>query len=202
MPSVPSWRLLPCRERAMRRWVRQFAGEGEAGLAGRRLGRRSGRAVPDAATQGVERRYRERYGGFTAKHFHKHPVRQPRFAWGYTWSKNLLQQRGPPAKAPRRSAHRRKRPGRPMEGMLLHQDAPRHVSLAGMSALDLVVTPDDTTNETCSAILVAEEGAMSSVQGLAEVASGKGLCRSLSTDRGSHYFHTPEAGSKRAVDFR
>ena len=83
--------LLGMSERTFRRWARRFEEDGEAGLADRRLGRRSGRAVPDAAAEEVERLYRERYGGFTAKHFHDHLVDQHKFAWGYTWTKSFLQ---------------------------------------------------------------------------------------------------------------
>lgn len=188
--------LLGMSERTLRRWARRFEADGEAGLADHRLGRRSGRAVPDAAAEEVERLYRERYGGFTAKHFHDHLVDQHKFAWGYTWTKSFLQQRGLLGKAPRRGAHRRKRPRRPLVGMLLHQDASRHVWLAGLGALDLVVTLDDATSAIYSAILVEEEGTMSSFAGLAQVMAAEGLCCGLYTDRGSHYFHTPEAGGK------
>ena len=188
--------LLGMSERTLRRWARRFEADGEAGLADHRLGRRSGRAVPDAAAEEVERLYRERYGGFTAKHFHDHLVDQHKFAWGYTWTKSFLQQRGLLGKAPRRGAHRRKRPRRPLVGMLLHQDASRQVWLAGLGALDLVVTLDDATSAIYSAILVEEEGTMSSFAGLAQVMAAEGLCCGLYTDRGSHYFHTPEAGGK------
>jgi len=170
--------------------------EGDAGLMDRRLGRRSGRAVPDATMDEVARLYRERYAGFTAKHFHEHLVSAHDFTWGYTWTKVFLQERGLLAKAERRGAHRRKRPRRPLEGMMLHQDASRHVWLSGLGALDLVATLDDATSAIYSAILVEEEGAMSSFCSLAEVVATKGLCCSLYPDRGSHYFYTPEAGGK------
>jgi len=90
--------LLGMSERTFRRWSRRFEAEGETGLTDRRLGRRSGRAVADAAMEAVERLYRERYDGFTAKHFHEHLVREHKFAWGYTWTKTFLQSRGLPAK--------------------------------------------------------------------------------------------------------
>jgi hypothetical protein len=32
----------------------------------------------------VERLYRERYPGFTVKHFHEHLVKDHGFGWGYT----------------------------------------------------------------------------------------------------------------------
>src|ERR1700761_6532183 len=62
--------LLGMSERTFRRWSRRLETEGETGLLDRRLGRRSGRAVPDRRMDEVERLYRERYAGFTANHFH------------------------------------------------------------------------------------------------------------------------------------
>jgi len=192
--------LLGMSERTFRRWSRRFEEEGEEGLMDRRLGRRSGRAVPDEEAEEVERLYRERYAGFTAKHFHEHLVGRHGFRWGYTWTKTYLQARGLLAQAPRRGAHRRKRPRRPMVGMMLHQDASRHAWLDGCGPLDLVVTLDDATGEIYSAFLVEEEGTVSSFLGLIETIAKKGLFCSLYTDRGSHYFYTPEAGGKVAQD--
>jgi hypothetical protein len=80
--------------------------------------------------------------------------------------------------------------------MMLHQDGSRHEWIAGLPALDLIVTMDDATSEIYSAFLVAEEGTASSFRALAEVLGTWGLPSSLYTDRGSHYFHTPEAGGK------
>jgi transposase len=188
--------LLGMHERTFRRWARRFESEGEEGLVDRRIGRRSGRAVPVSEADEVERLYRERYLGFTAKHFHEYLRSSHGYTLGYTWTKTLLQSRGLIPKAPRRGAHRRKRPRRPMVGMMLHQDASPHVWIEGLGPLDLVVTMDDATSEIYSAILVEEEGTMSTFQGLAETISAKGLPCSLYTDRGSHYFLTPEAGGK------
>jgi hypothetical protein len=58
------------------------------------------------------------------------------------------------------------------------------------------VTLDDATSAIYSAFLVDEEGTASSLRGLREVVAGHGLFCSLYTDRGSHYFHTPQAGGK------
>jgi hypothetical protein len=62
--------------------------------------------------------------------------------------------------------------------------------------LDLIVTLDDATSEVYSGFLV-EEGAFSSFRGLAETIGRQGLFCSLYTDRGSHDFFTPEAGTSR-----
>ena len=43
---------------------------------------------------------------------------------------------------------------------------------------------------------VPEEGTQSSFQGVREVIEKKGLICSFYSDRGSHYWHTPEAGGK------
>jgi transposase len=188
--------LLGVHERTFRRWARRFEAEGEMGLRDRRLGRRSGRAVPPTEEEVIERLYRERYLGFTAKHFHEHLVRRHGFAWSYTWTKTFLQGRGLLLKAPRRGAHRRKRPRRPMVGMMLHQDGSSHAWLEGRAPLDLIVTMDDATSEIYSMFLVEEEGTMSTFRGLSETIAAKGLFCSFYTDRGSHYFLTPEAGGK------
>ena len=99
-------------------------------------------------------------------------------------------------RAKTRGAHRRKRPRRPIPGMMLHQDGSRHEWLAGHDAMDLIVTMDDATNEIYSAFLLPEEGTASTFRALLEVFGAHGLPLSLYTDRGSHYFYTPEAGGR------
>jgi transposase len=186
--------LLGVSERTFRRWTRRYEEEGEAGLADRRLGKASGRRVPADRAQEVERLYRERYQGFTVKHFHEHLIKDHGFGWGYTWLKLHLQWAGVVPKAPRKGAHRRKRERGPLPGMLLHQDGSRHAWLEGQAALDLIVTMDDATGAIYSALLVEEEGTASTFRALNEVFAEHGLPMSLYTDRGSHYFRTTKAG--------
>lgn len=188
--------LLGMGERTFRRWRHRFEEDGEAGLVDRRLGKASGREVPAEAAERVGELYRRHFVGFTAKHFHEHLVRDHGFRWGYTWTKTLLQSRGLLERAKRRGAHRRKRPRRPLQGMMLHQDGSRHEWISGLPMLDLIVTMDDATSAIYSAFLVAEEGTASTFRALAEVFGAHGLPSSLYTDRGSHYFHTPKAGGK------
>src|SRR4051794_26780215 len=116
------------------------------------------------------------------------------FSRGYTWTKSVLQLRGLVSKAPKRSAHRKKRVRRPLPGMLLFQDGSGHAWLPQGPELDLVVTMDDATGAMLSAFLVEEEGTASSFIGLKETIAAHGLFSSLYTDRGSHYFYTPKAG--------
>src|SRR6201987_2332821 len=186
--------LLGVSERTFRRWTRRYEEEGEAGLLDRRLGKASGRRGPWGRGGGGEGVYRERYQGFTVKHFHEHLVKDHGFGWGYTWTKLHLQWAGLAPKAPRKGAHRRKRERRPLPGMMLHQDSSRHEWLEGQPALDLIVTLDDATGAIYSAFLVEEEGTASTFPALNEVFSQHGLPMSLYTDRGSHYFRTTKAG--------
>ncbi len=186
--------LLGIDERTFRRWCCRYREAGEAGLADRRLGKVSGRQVPMDEELRVAALYRTRYTGFTAKHFHEHLVRDHQFSWGYTWTKAFLHRVGLLRAAPRRGAHRRKRPRRPFTGMMLHQDGSRHVWVTGLPAMDLIVTLDDATSAIYSAFLVPEEGTASTFQALLEVFGRHGLPLSFYTDRGSHYFCTTKAG--------
>ena len=188
--------LLGVSERTFRRWRDRYDEEGEAGLIDRRLGKASGRRVPVDRAEEVEALYRERYQGFTVKHFHEHLVQDHGFGWGYTWTKLHLQWKELVAKAPRKGAHRRRRERRPLPGMMLHQDGSRHEWLKGEAPLDLIVTMDDATGAIYSAFLVEEEGTASTFRALKDVFGRHGLPMSLYTDRGAHYFHTPKAGGE------
>jgi transposase len=196
LSQIEAAAMLGVSERTFRRWCRRFDEEGETGLQDRRLGRPSPKRVPADDEAEIERLYRTRYHGFTAKHFHEHLVSDHQFRWSYTWTKMLLQSQGLLEKAAKRGAHRRKRPRRPLPGMMLHQDGSPHAWLEGQPSLDLIVTMDDATSEIYSAFLIGEEGTDSSFQGLLEVFNRHGLPLSLYTDRGGHYFYTPEAGGK------
>jgi hypothetical protein len=55
---------------------------------------------------------------------------------------------------------------------------------------------DDATNEHYNMFFVEEEGTSSSFRGIRDVIKKHGLFSSLYTDRGSHYWNTPEAGGK------
>ena len=183
-------------ERTFRRWRQRYAEDGADGLVDRRVGQRSPRRAPEDELKRMRALYQQHYQGFTIKHFHEKLEKRHGYKLGYTTTRLYLQKTGTVRPAPRRGAHRRKRPRRPMHGMLLHQDGAKHAWLAGQPALDLIITMDDATSEIYSAFLVDEEGTMSSFCGLVEVIERHGLFMELYTDRGSHYFITPQAGAK------
>lgn len=194
--QIEAAEMLGVSERTFRRWRDRLREEGSAGLVDRRIGRRSPRRAAEDEILRMLGLYRDQYADFTVKHFHEQLVKRHHYKLSYTVTRLHLHRSGLVKPAPRRSAHRKKRPRRPMAGMLLHQDASRHGWLDGAPPLDLVVTLDDATSAIYSAFLVEEEGTASSFRGLAEVVAAKGLFCALYTDRGSHYFHTPTAKGK------
>lgn len=196
LSCVEAAEFLGISERHFRRLRERYEADGAEGLIDRRRDRASGRRAPVDRIEFVVEQYRTRYWDFTVKHFHEALVAEHGFQLSYSWTKAVLQRRGLVAIAPQRSAHRKKRPRRPLPGMMLFQDGSTHAWLAGQPPLDLIVTLDDATSEIYSAFLVEEEGTISSFQGVAEVVGRKGLFCSFYTDRGSHYFHTPTAGGK------
>src|SRR5713101_7714106 len=174
--------LLGINVRTFQRWAERFEAEGDDGLVDLRMGRRSPRRAPEEELERMLGLFRDKYAAFTVKHFHEQLQKRHGYVLGYTVTK--------------RSAHRKKRPRRPLPGMLLHQDGSRHGWIKGLPAMDLIVTMDDATSEIYSMLLVEEEGTTSTFQALGEVIGERGLFCALYTDRGSHYFYTPKAGEK------
>ena len=186
--------LLGINERTFRRWRDRHRDGGLPGLDDRRL-TPSPRRASIAEIERMLGLYRDLYRGFTVKHFHEQLGKRHGYTLGYTVTKLHLHRAGLVHPATQRSAHRKKRPRRPMVGMMLHQDASTHAWLPGDAGKhDLVVTMEDATSAIYSMFLVDEEGTASSLRGIRDVVAKHGLFCSLYTDRGSHYFFTPEAG--------
>jgi hypothetical protein len=80
--------------------------------------------------------YRTRYWDFTVKHFHEPLQAEHGFRLSYTWTKTVLQSRGLVRVAPQRSAHCKRRPRRPLPGIMLFHDGSRYEWLAGQPALE------------------------------------------------------------------
>jgi hypothetical protein len=157
----------------------------------------SPRRAPARDLERMHGLYQERYRDFTVKHFHEQLVHRHGYKLCYTVTRLSLQAAGLVAKAKRRGGHRKKRARRPLPGMLLFQDGSKHRWIAALGHdLDLVVTLDDATGKIYSALLVEEEGTMSSFLGLTETIARNGLFGALYTDRGRHYFLTRKGESK------
>ena len=188
--------LLGRSERSFRRYKGLYEEGGLEALRDGRLGRPSSNATPQGLIDSILALYRRDHLGWNAKHFHEHVVKHHNFTLSYSLLKSRLQDAGLVRVKPQKGGHRRKRERKPCAGMMLHQDGSRAEWLEGQPALDLIVTMDDATSEIYSAFLVDEEGTLSTLRGCLEVFSAHGVPASLYTDRGSHYFTTPEAGGE------
>ncbi len=188
-------RLLGVSDRTFRRYICRYEDEGLEGLYDRRLSRESVRKAPVDEVFKLTELYRKRYSGFTVKHFYSWYQRAHGGGRSYTWVKNTLQTKGLVKKAPKRGAHRKKRPRAPYAGMMLHQDGSQHEWIEGQM-WDLIITMDDATNEHYSMFFIKEEGTFSSFRGVRDVIEHKGLFASLYTDRATQYWYTPKGGGK------
>lgn len=184
-------RLLGMCERSFRRYLVRFEAEGLDGLIDRRLEQISNRRAPVDEVLALTDRYRNRHRGWNVKHFHNW-YRRDGGTRSYTWVKLRLQEAQLVPKAEKRGAHRKRRERSALPGMMIHQDGSTHEWVAGQK-WDLIVTMDDATGEQYSMFFVEEEGTASSFRGVRDVIETHGLFSSFYSDRGSHYWHTPEA---------
>ena len=181
-------------ERSFRRYVVRFEAEGVEGLSDRRLEQASNRLAPVDEVLAITEQYRARHAGWNVRHFHSWYQREGGTR-SYSWVKKRLQEGLLVAKAERRGVHRKRRAASPLPGMMVPQDGSTHLWVAA-ALWDLIVTMDDATNEHYAMAFVEEEGTASSLQGVQAVVESHGLFSSFYSDRGSHYWTTPEAGGK------
>ncbi len=183
-------------DRTMRRWRERLEADGYAGLADRRKGKPSAQRIPLATVEEVLRLYREEYFDLNIRHFHEKLGDKHEIHLSYTWVQKALQGAGLVAKRHKRGPHRRRRPRRPLPGMLLHIDGSKHQWLNDERWHDLIVILDDATSEIYYAQLVEEESTRTVMAGLRDVIESKGLFCALYSDRGSHFFVTMREGEK------
>jgi len=129
--------------RTMRRWREQLEADGYEGLADRRRGMVSPKRVPLETCERVLGLDRETYFDLNIRHFHEKLQEERGMELSYTRVQKALQAAGPVPKRSKRSAHRRRRPRRPMAGMLLHIDSSKHCWFEGGRRYDLIVILDD-----------------------------------------------------------
>src|SRR6202521_5933487 len=188
--------ILGISDRHMRRWRERYEEFGFRGLFDRRRGRPSPKREPVATVERVLDLYRERYFDLNVQHFHEKLEAEHQIRLSYTWVKGILQGAGLVARGRKRGAHRKRRPRRPLPGMLLHIDGSGHRWLGDERWHDLIVILDDATSEIYYAQLVQEESTQTVMVALREVIERKGLFCALYSDRGSHFWLTPKAGQK------
>src|SRR4030081_2383372 len=112
---------ISCRQ--MQRWQTRFKHEGYEGLFDRRRGIPSPKRVPLETVETLLRLYQEQYFDFNVRHFHEKLVEEHGIKLRSTWVKLALQGAGLVKPTRKRGVHRKRRPRRPLPGMLLQIDA-------------------------------------------------------------------------------
>jgi transposase len=183
---------ISCRQ--MQRWKTRFEHEGYEGLFDRRRGIPSPKRVPLKTVEEVLRLYKEQYFDFNVRHFHEKLSSEHNIQLSYTWVKQALQGAGLVKTRRKRGKHRKRRPRRPLPGMMLHIDGSQHRWFNDERWYDLLVIMDDATSEIYYAQLVEQESTRTVLTGLRAVIEQKGLFCALYSDRASHFFLTPKTG--------
>jgi transposase len=183
---------ISCRQ--MQRWKTRFKLEGYEGLFDRRRGIPSPKRVPLKTVEEVLRLYQEQYFDFNVRHFHEKLSSEHDIHLSYTWVKQALQGAGLVKTRRKRGKHRKRRPRRPLPGMMLHIDGSQHRWFNDDRWYDLLVIMDDATSEIYYAQLVEQESTRTVLTALRAVIEQKGLFCALYSDRASHFFLTPKTG--------
>src|SRR3990170_1470699 len=160
--------------RQMRRWKRRYEVWGYDGLYDRRRGQPSPRRVPLAVVEKVLELYREKYFDLNVRHFCEKLREEHGLELSYTWVKLALQGAGLVRQRRQRGPHRKRRPRRPLPGMLLHLDGSSHRWFGDDRWYDLLVVLDDATSETYYAQLVEEESTRTVMAAMKAVIEQKG----------------------------
>lgn len=183
--------------RTVRRWKNTVEEEGFEGLLDGRQRCPSPKRAPENVRYAVTKLYRTDYHEWNVKHFHEQLLKKG-IKYGYTWTKSLLQEEGLVDKVSVRDTHRKKRPRKPMAGMMLHTDGSDHTWIPALQGQKFCLIPvlDDATSEVYAAALFGEEGTKECMTVLREVVSQKGVFCSIYSDRAGHFFDTPQAGGR------
>ncbi|MDI9334267.1 MAG: ISNCY family transposase [Cytophagales bacterium] len=185
-------------ERSFRRYLVKYDEGGLDALADRRLNQPSRRKAPLEERVKLADMYKHSFSSYNVRHFHQIYAERGGLngqVRSYSWIKSVLQDQQLVKVAKARGKHRIKRERKPLPGMMIHQDASTHRWVPD-EVWDLVVTLDDATSEHLDMRFVPQEGTASSMAGIKAVLQTKGIPSSFYSDRGAHYWTTPEAGGK------
>ena len=160
--------ILGFSDRHLRRIRERYEQFGYESFFDRRRSQPSPKRVPFAQVEKVLALYREKYFDLNIRHFHEKLLEQHEIDLSYTWVKTVLQGAGLVARQRQRGVHRKRRPRRPLPGMLLHIDGSHHQWFQDERWYDLIVILDDATSEIYYAQLTEEESRRACARGASE----------------------------------
>src|SRR5215472_12463974 len=176
-------------DRTMRRIKQRYEEVGYDGLFDQRRGKRSIHRIALETGERVLALYQEKYFDSSVRHFHEKLGKEHQIQVSYSWVKQALQGAGLVKRRSKRGWHRRRRPRRPLPGMLLHIDGSKHRWFQDDRYDDLIVILDDATSEIYSAHLGEEESTMTVLAGLREVSKAR-VCSARCIATGAATFFT------------
>jgi transposase len=183
-------------DRTMRRWRKRLNEHGYSGLWDYRKRSPSPKRVAMKTVEEVLQLYREKYFDFNVQHFHEKLRELHGIDLSYTWVKAALQTAGLVKRRKKPGSHRKRRPRRPLPGMMLHIDGSEHRWFGDERRYELIVVLDDATSEIYYAQLAEAESTRTVMAALREVVETRGLFCSLYSDRAGHFFVTPKHGER------
>jgi transposase len=186
--------ILGISDRNLRRWKRRYEVHGYDGLFDRRKGKPSPKRVPLEQAEEVLRLSQEKYTDLNVRHLHEKLREEHGIGLSSTWVKLALQGAGRGKRGRKRGVQRKRRPRRPLPGMLLPVDGREHRWFQDDRWYDRVEVLDDATSATDDAQLVEEESTRTVMAALKEMIERQGRFGAWYSDRASHFFETPPAG--------
>jgi len=192
--------ILGITDRQMRRWKTRYEEYGYDGLYDRRKKMPSPRRMPLEKAEKILKLYREKYFDFNISHFYDKLRGEHKIKISYNWVRLALEGAGLIKKRTRHDKHRKRRPRKPLVGMMIHMDGSPYDWLGNGTMCDLVHAYDDANNKLYDIELVKEEDAITCMGILKTVVEKKGIFCSLYTDRASHFFLTKKAGEEVSKD--
>jgi len=192
--------ILGITDRQMRRWKKRYEEYGYDGLYDRRKKMPSPRRMPLEKAEKILKLYREKYFDFNISHFYDKLRGKHNIKISYNWVRLALEGAGLIKKRTRHDKHRKRRPRKPLIGMMIHMDGSSHDWLGNGTMCDLVHSYDDASNKLYDIELVKEEDTITCMRILKTTVKENGIFCSLYTDRASHFFLTRKAGEEVSKD--
>jgi len=192
--------ILGITDRQMRRWKRRYELRGYDGLYDRRRKIPSPRRIPLEKAERILRLYRDKYFDFNMSHFYDKLKNTHHMNVSYNWVRLALQGAGLIERRKKRGTHRKRRPRKPLIGMMLHMDGSPHDWFGDGSEYTMVSISDDANNRLYGIELTYEEDSRTCMGMLRNVVEKRGIFCSLYTDRASHFFLTKKAGDRVSKD--
>ncbi len=189
---------ISCRQ--IRRWKVRYELYGYDGLYDRRRKVPSPKRIPLDKAERILKLYREKYFDFNISHFYDKLKKDHNISLSYNWVRLALEGAGLIKKRNRRDKHRKRRPRKPLIGMMLHIDGSPYDWFGNDTEYDIIAISDDANNKLYDIELVKEENGLTCMSMLKTVVEKNGIFCSLYSDRASHFFLTKKSGEDVSKD--